>query len=315
MYGNSRIPRGLINFAQILGTTIAAIGLLSTILLAGQIVDLFGSNEIAGKMSYATLVSFEVFILFKTIASGVAIYKFMKDNSDDDILNNKFVLAALSLNVGGFFTPFILSSLPNVDTRSNINPRYYLTRVLGIISLGGGISMLAALFLVTLTGAESITVSQMMDTNNSVAGVITVAFAGLMIFIGTLSASMFFTKNSNNIFEGNTFLSKIMNAVSIIFLVMATIELIWLIFIAVIRLLGAIGNMIRAITTDGNAFVKLFAMMFALFNLTITIYYVTYIMRMAVQCISGIWTKNKEVVFTKYSGLEDAKIKKQNRQY
>lgn len=50
---------------------------------------------------------------------------------------NKWMISALSLTVGGLFTPFIMSSFPNIKIRSTIKPKVFLTKAFGIFMVVG----------------------------------------------------------------------------------------------------------------------------------------------------------------------------------
>jgi hypothetical protein len=89
--------------------------------------------------------------------------------------------------------------------------------------------------------------------------------------------------------------SKLMNVVAIMFLIVATLELVWLIIISIIRLLGAIADLFQRIGQE-SGIMKTFAIMWALTNVIFTFYYVMMIVRISVECIAGIWARDGRVV-------------------
>lgn len=291
----SYVPRGMLIFFQIFGTVFALVGLITYILFMSDVSNAIGGGEadINSKALTGLILAMLTYLAWKTLYTAIVIVRFFQNSSDDDISANRFIISALSLNLGGFFTPFVVTMLPNVATRSTINPRWFLTRTMGWTSLVGGVLSLFAYFVSVTTGQFGITNHQLFDLTQT-TGIISVVVLTLGLAItlfGILSVALFYQKSSHEIFEkGNTSFATMMNIVAVIWLAILTVELLITMLFAVMRLLGAIMDFFRAMNSDG--FGKAMLIFMALINLVLTAAYVGYVLYLTSRAMVGIWVQD-----------------------
>ncbi|WP_026389169.1 hypothetical protein [[Acholeplasma] multilocale] len=310
-YSALSVPRGMIKFAQIIGTVFSVIGLAAMIFYLNDIRNGIGNgiNQETAVLSVSLILAFTVYLTWKTIYTAVVIVKFVNKASDQEVLDNKYILATLSLTLGGFLTPFILTSFPNVPSNSSINPRWFLTRVLGMTTLVGGALFLLTFITTALTTNYNGATVSFNELTQNVYGIVGLVFGIATLVLGTIAVSLFFQNSSKEIFFGDTGMAKLMNVVAIAYLIIASIELVYLMFIAIIRLLGAIADLFRAFGQDGG-FMKFMYITAALANLAITMMYVSIIIRIASQSLVGIWQKDGQVKITEFESINRAEQKR-----
>jgi len=308
-HSNSIIPRTWIIVLQVLGTVFATAALSTYIYYFGYISDSIVPGEDYSKILAAMILAILFYLTWKTVYAAVVIIRFIGSASDEDISNNRYILSALSLNLGGFVTPFILTSLPNVDVQSDINPRWFLTRVMGITSLVGAILALIAFYVSALTGTAAFTSQQLFDINET-AGQISVILLTLELIIiafGTISIGMFYgKKNSLEIFEEKTTKTSYatgMHVIAYIWMVVLTVELVVTMILAIVRLIGAVIDLIDSFTRSNNGFMGFLYILLSLANVVLTLLYTFWVLEMTWRTIIGLWSK-KEVHYKTYKNLE-----------
>lgn len=138
---------GFIRFWIILSSVIGIIG----ITIAGGVyfyyLNRYNNGTFPGDISiadswlinsYTDLTSFKIIILlaiifsfFTTIICNIGLINYAINSTDIELCINKWSLAILSLSIGGFFTPFALTWLPDVNVKSTKNVRIVIIRYLG----------------------------------------------------------------------------------------------------------------------------------------------------------------------------------------
>ncbi|AUF83378.1 hypothetical protein CXP39_00975 [Mesoplasma syrphidae] len=315
MRNQSIVPRGFIVFAQILGTVIAVIGLIAAFyFINDQLKNLAVTdpNFVESKILWSIVLAVCLYMVWKTIYTAIVICKFVKESDDQEIIANRYILAVLSLTLGGFLTPFVLTQFRNMETVSTVKPRWFLSRVLGLTMLVGGILGLGGFLLSALTGAFGATGISFADILANTSGLVTFIILISLTALGAIGVLTFYGGNKQEIFDGNTTASKIMNSVAVMFLIVATLELVWLIIISIIRLLGAIADLFQKMGQE-SGFMKAFAIMWALANVVFTFYYVMMIVRISVECIAGIWARDGRVVIKYNENVARVEQQKQAR--
>jgi hypothetical protein len=310
------VPRGTIVFLQILGTVFAACGLIAYIILISDVAAGLGGTDVSRAVA-ALILGILVYLAWKTIYTAVVIIRFVNKSSDEEIVANRWIISALSLNLGGFMTPFIMTALPNIPTQSTIKPRWFLTKAMGMTALVGAPLGLIAYFLSLTTGTLAISSAQLFDTTQSmgVISLIMLVLPILLTLFGAISVALFYQKNSQQIFDqGNTGFATMMNVVAVIWLAVITVELFLTMVMAIIRLIGAIMDFFRAMSSDGAG--KFFLLFFALLNLVITFAYVSYLLYLTSRTMVGIWSPTG-VQYRTYEKLSRAQAnrKTQNSTY
>nr|WP_027063043.1 hypothetical protein [Mesoplasma seiffertii] len=315
MRNQSIVPRGFIIFAQIIGTVIAVIGLIVAFYFINdelKRLSIEDPNFVQTKILWSIVLAICLYMVWKTVYTAIVICKFVKENDDQEIIANRYILAVLSLTLGGFLTPFVLTQFRNMETVSTVKPRWFLSRVLGLTMLVGGALGLGGFLLATLTSTLGASGISFADLLANTGGLVTFIILIALTTLGAIGVLTFYGGNKQEIFDGNTTASKLMNAVAIMFLVVATLELVWLIVISIIRLLGAIADLFQKIGQE-SGFMKAFAIMWALANVVFTFYYVMMIVRISVECIAGIWARDGRVVIKYNENIARVEDQKQAR--
>ncbi|ATZ17314.1 hypothetical protein ELUMI_v1c05920 [Williamsoniiplasma luminosum] len=289
MNNYSRVPRGFIYIAQYLGIFMAVMMFGMAFYFFNKHTNSTPSYVVTSGIGLAIITYFA----WKSIYAGVWIIIFVKNNTDEVISDNRFIISALSLSLGGIFTPFIMASMPNEEVKSSINPRYTIAKVMGPIALIGSVIAIGSFFIFTMTGASKIAFADIF--NKTVVGVgplILMIFLGLMFVIGLITSIFFLPKNTQQEFnDHDSAKAKIMNGISIVWLVIITLELIGVLIMAIIRLIGAIMDIFYAASNNSGAW-KVFAIFAALARLSMTLLYVTYIFQITIATMRGIWAKD-----------------------
>lgn len=137
--------------------------------------------------------------------------------SDKELCANRYIISSLSLTVGGLFTPFLITSFPNIDTMSTIKPRYFLSKTMGFCTLIGAPILIFSYFLPLLVGTNAINPKFIFNTN-SVVGIISILVLtiGLITFIlGLITTKLFFSNKLTNDLDYNNY-SKLLKIISTI---------------------------------------------------------------------------------------------------
>jgi len=301
------ISRAWIIMLQIFGTIGAVIMLIVFGYYFSQVSESIAPGETYSKVIASMILAILCYLTWKTIYSAVVIIRFISKATDDDISNNRYIISALSLNLGGFVTPFILTHLPNIDGHSSINPRWFLTRIMGVTSFVGGLIALFAFYNSALIGSGALTNQQLFDTTQTAGQISVIFFVSQLALIafGAISIGMFyFNKNSLEIFEENgTTYSTIMHIVAYIWMAILTIELVLTLVFAIIRLIGSFARLLKAFTEADSGIIAVLYMMLLLFSLFFNIRYTFWVVKMTWEAITGLWYKDG-VQYKTYKNLD-----------
>lgn len=301
--------RGLIYVCQIFGMFFALISLAVYINYFGSISNGIGGDQAQGRALAAMILGFLTYLGWKTIYSGIVIIRFVKNSSDEDVLANRFVLAALSLNLGGFMTPFILTAMPNIPVRSSINPRWFLSRTMGVISVVGAPVSLLVFFLAALTGDNALTMEALFDKNLGANGIAIGMLLGqiLVTCFGAITVSFFYQKTAQDTFSGQkNGIRTFMRIIATIWLIVTTIELFFVLFFAIMRIFGALADVLNATSNRSGPLILLWLVMRFFMTVIMMGYYIFTINKTMV----GIWSE-EGITYGHYEGY--AKLDKMER--
>ncbi|TNJ31568.1 hypothetical protein FFR91_03655 [Mycoplasma mycoides subsp. mycoides] len=299
-------PRTQIKVFQWVGTIFAVIGMLISLYFLNKInvKALDQSKQVLLALGYAIMG----YMFWKTIISAIIILRFVKKSTDEELVANRYILASLSLNLGGFLTPWVLTSLPNVTTQSTIKPKWFLSRSFAIITTIGSAIFLGILFWQLKTIEPN---TNWFDQTKEWYWIL-VGFIignGVLLVVGLLAFVLFFNKNSKERFKGNTFTSFLMKTIDVFYLVIVTVELILLMIYSILRLIGNILNTARRVLQADNMFIGALYLLFGLLSTFFQIYYVIFLTIMISQTIKGIWRKDGVITIKVYDKIQDNKNK------
>ncbi|AMK56440.1 hypothetical protein V2P57_03400 [Mycoplasma mycoides subsp. mycoides] len=299
-------PRTQIKVFQWVGTIFAVIGMLISLYFLNKInvKALDQSKQVLLALGYAIMG----YMFWKTIISAIIILRFVKKSTDEELVANRYILASLSLNLGGFLTPWVLTSLPNVTTQSTIKPKWFLSRSFAIITTIGSAIFLGILFWQLKTIEPN---TNWFDQTKEWYWIL-VGFIignGVLLVVGLLAFVLFFNKNSKERFKGNTFTSFLMKTIAVFYLVIVTVELILLMIYSILRLIGNILNTARRVLQADNMFIGALYLLFGLLSTFFQIYYVIFLTIMISQTIKGIWRKDGVITIKVYDKIQDNKNK------
>lgn len=305
-YGRSYIPRGFITFAQILGTMVTGIILVITIYFL--LTDGFIKEQ---PTLSALIIGIEVYFLWKSIYSAYVIITYLKSASDEEVIANRYILAVLSVGVGGIITPFILTSMPNIETEYSLNPRAFLAKYLGFTMLFG-----FTLFLVTFISislSSGMTFSELIDTKNEfgLTGFLSITLGIVGMLIGILGYGLFARSNASELMKEKNLQGYVMQVVGVIFTIISTVELVFLIMMSIVRLIGVIFQSF-AYMNRYDGFFKVFAILFAFSRIGFEIWYVTWVVAMYSRIISGLWSKEQVIRINNFEKVDNIHVQEQN---
>ncbi|MCL8211518.1 hypothetical protein LD125_00171 [Mesoplasma sp. JKS002658] len=291
------ISRGFIIFAQVFGTMFAIIGLIAYCALLDDVIKGLGNgsnDNIVAKASAGAIMALIVYFVWKSVWSCVVIIRSMNEMDDFTLSANKWIISALSLTVGGFFTPFIISSFPNIKVSATIKPKPFLTKAFGM-------------FMVVGAPLAMLTYGIYMRNNMGGAAqgwtIAVFAISGFLLVLGALNVGFFYQKNANQKYESSTFMKLLANTT----LVIVTLELVFVMLEAVLRLLANLYRMIYEFSQNGFLWGLL-----ALVNFMFVMIYVLFVIRLTWETITGIWAD--EVEFNVFEPLKDYQKDQKNSQ-
>ncbi|ATI74228.1 hypothetical protein [Mesoplasma florum] len=308
-YGRSYIPRGFIKFAQILGTAVTALILIMTIYFFSS-SDFLGSGDPNTVTFSSLIIGIEIYFLWKSIYSAYVIISYLNSVSDEEVIANRYILAILSVGVGGLITPFILTSLPNIETQSSMNPRAFLAKHLGLTMLIGFTLFLVSFVWITLS--SGITFNELIDTSTDfgLIGFLSLTLSIVGWLIGVLGFGLFSRSNSSDLMKEKNLQGYMMQIVGVIFTIIATLELVFLIIMAIFRLIGVIFQSFSYMNRyDG--FLKVFAIFLAFSRIGLEIWYVTWVVSMYSKIISGLWSKEQVIKINNFEKVDEARVQEQ----
>lgn len=293
------VPRQWLIFAQYLGTFFSVLGLIVYISFMQRIYNALPSGELASKATVALLLAVIVYFVWRSIYTAFVIIRWAKNSTDEELCANRYIISALSLGVGGFFTPFLLTAFPNIKTSSTINPRYFLSRTMGFCLLIGAPILALTYFITVSTGINGATSIKDIFDASATMGIIsivvlTISLAALIL--GAVTSGLFFSYRKNNNFDYNN-PSKLFKTISTIWMIIMSIELSLVIFSAILRLLAAFIDFFRS-GEQGRGFL---VMLLMLVNLMITFSYVWMVVYITTRTIAGLWSVDGTVTIPKYN--------------
>lgn len=301
------IPRGYIKFLQFLGTFFSALILIMTIfVMSSDQLGVYLQND-NNRVLWAIIIGVEVYMLWKSIYSAFVIIRYMNKSTDEEILANRFIMSVLSMGVGGFVTPFILTSLPKQQSESTINPRAFLAKYLGFTMLVGFILFIGVLLIFTTT--QGMNVSNVIETK---AGLLALGIAIIGILIGFLGVALFSSKNAQTNMEEKNSLGFVMQVVGVIFSIIATVEMILIAVMAIMRLIAVIADSLRFVA-NSDGIMKMFAIMILFSNLAFQAMYVSMIMKICGSIIQGLWTKEQVITIKQFQDVEQKEAEQKNK--
>ncbi len=260
----------------------SVIGILKALRVT-NLNDLFSAKILMFTLIPLTIV--------KSIIFNSALIRFINKSSDYELEANKWMLAVLSLSVGGLYTPFLLTKLSNNASTSTIKFKKPLGRIYGITGIIGcsAAIIITAIAAITTSHSENLTaVSQnvLILTSLSIAVIIAFCISAFVIFS---------SKNIEQDMENKNFIGRIANIIGTIILIVVTIELLLRI---VISILNAIESVSRALKTGG--FFGFLRLMFSLLYIALTIYLIKIIW----DVITSLWKANRNNNFVKHSNVQ-----------
>jgi len=293
----SRLPRGWLKFSQIAGTFFSVLGLIVFIYYMKDIYNGLPSSDLVNKAVTALLLSIIVYFVWRSIYTAIVIVRLVDHSSDEELCANRYIISALSLGVGGFFTPFLMTSFPNVDTTSTIKPRYFLSKVMGVCTLIGAPILALTYFIPLLIGTTAVNPSLIFNTNSTMGliSILVLTISAIVFIFGLATTKLFFTKQATSDFANNN-AGKLLKIISTIWMAILTIELVLVIVLSIIRLISALADLFR--TREEGAGILM--MLLALFNLFITISYVGMIIYITTKTMAGLWSIDGTVKIPKY---------------
>lgn len=264
-----------------------------------RIYNSLPNGELANKAIVALLLAAIVYYVWRSIYTAFVIIRWAKKSTDEELCANRYIVSALSLGVGGFFTPFLLTGFPNVKTSSTINPRYFLSRTMGLCILIGAPILAFTYFMTVFTGINGSPSIKDMFSIASTMGIISIVVLTVSLLatvLGAVTSGLFFNYEKHNTFDYNN-PSKLFKAISTIWMIIMTIELSLVIFSAILRLLAAFMDFFRA----GEQGRGILLMLLMLVRFMITISYVGMVIYITTKTIAGLWSIDGTVTIPKYN--------------
>ena len=300
---NNRYVNNIINpslrrwiiFAQFAGTILSVFGLMTFIYNTKNISNSLSSNDTTTKSLFALILSILVYFVWRSIYTSWVIVRFAKNSTDEELCANRYIICALSLGIGGLFTPFLMTQFPNITTTSTIKPRYFLSKIMGICVLIGSPIFAITYFLSNLFSINKISVLFDINQTSGLISVIVLIVSVLFFLFGLVTNSLF-NQEALNEFENNN-ISLSLKVISTIWMTILTVELVIVILMAIFRLIGAFLDVFKS--SEGNNG-GIFRFIFALSRLMITFSYVMMVIYVTKRTISGLWAEDGVVVIKEY---------------
>ncbi|WP_338969560.1 hypothetical protein [Spiroplasma endosymbiont of Labia minor] len=309
-YGNMGGIKIWIIIANIFGIVSGVVGLIAFFAYMQLFIDnnTFNTIPIENYGIIAILGAITTFISMQTIIFGIYLINFLVKNSDEEISNNRYILAALSLTVGGIFTPFILARLRSENVVSTIAPRFSTSRAISLHSLIGGVTGLIVFFGIILgcTSKNGLNLSDLFNSNANeyvrIGSIVLISFLAGSSLYGLLSTLLFFQKNAYEKYNNK---NSLMNFLGYLNAIVITFELIIMLIWSVIRII----SLLIDIFANGRERGILFGMLNAIINL-ITIISIIFVMWIIVETIKGMWTRNNEATIVSFKRMEEMQNKR-----
>lgn len=256
------------------------------------IANSLGADNAQGKAIAAFLLGIVSYLLWKTFFVAYTTLNFIKNNGFSEISANRYLFVALSLSLGGMWTPFILTALPNTNVQSTINPRYFLVKTYGVISAAGGLIALAVYFLalsIGINGLNSGIIFQAHTVVNTLT-IVAITLALSLSLFGFLSIGLWNQGKRNNFDVQAT--SPLFKIVSTVWLAIVSAEVFLTLVYAIVRFLGLLSQTFNFIgQSQGTSGIVRSFLLFPILmiNIMFQLLYVFWISYIVYQTIKGLW--------------------------
>lgn len=249
------------------------------------------------------LLIFLIWTVVKTFVFNFGLIKYAR-SADSYFVANKWTLAVLSLSLGGFWAPLLLTRLPNADTNATQNARITIVRYFGTSFYIAAISTI----LIMLIVQTQIPVANRVWIGNGKAvfyGVIG-AMAGFALINMAATAPFYGTKVEKMFAARSEGYRKYWN-IAIIFTVIATVQLVFVMIAAFLRLLAVMSEMAQQRSPLG--------IVFGILNIGIQIAYTVFICTLIVHTISGLWRSDQQgmVMYRTNQRFAEAQTRRQQQ--
>lgn len=284
--------------------------------LYNKIIEILLMKSYGDIGSYKSLFLIIVmFNLFVTVICNWGLIKYAIQSNDGELCANKWSLAVLSLSLGGFFTAFALTWLPNINIKATKNARVTIVRYLGTSWLLSSLFSLIAIltFYNNITHKEwNVFYLNNNDLINIDGNKSKQLFTIIITILSTLTISnfilvpWFYNQNTIAHIIANTKKGKWYRFISTIYTIIVTFLLIMQIFISFLKLIEAIKNIF--VNNKNN---NILNNIISLFNLSMILMNTFFMIYLIVTIIKGLWKKSDNYIinFSQYN------IHSKNQQY
>ncbi len=230
------------------------------------------------------LMLFLIWATVKTLVCNIGLIKFAGEE-DSVFLANKWTLIVLSLSIGGFFAPWSMSRLPNVNVKATRNARVTIVKYMGFSWAISGLitSIVFAVLKTRFTGSNAVFTG---DSSKYFA--LIVSINAVLFVINFIPFLMFNIKPASNILNAKEPGYKKYEIITTMYIFVVTIQLIVLIISACLRTLM---DFLRA-AEGQDAFERIFNVINAIFSLIYTIY----LIKIITSTIKGLWRKEDYMI-------------------
>ena len=227
------------------------------------------------------LMLFLIWSTVKTLVCNIGLIKFAGEE-DSVFLANKWTLIVLSLSIGGFFAPWSMSRLPNVNVKATRNARVTIVKYMGFAwALSGLLTSIIFVVLKTkLTGSFT--------GNSSKYFTLIISINALLFVVNFIAFLIFNIKPAANILNAKEPGYKKYEMITTMYVFVITLQLIVLIISACLR---TILDFLKA-AEGQDAFERIFNVINAIFSLVYTIY----LIKIITSTIKGLWRKEDYMV-------------------
>lgn len=283
--------RSMLKLFNVVGLIFSVLGTLGILFAVNQQTTMGEPDNAA---QFALIITALTAMCAANIYFTIVILNFLKKSTDDELIANRYILSVFSIGIQGVMTPFILSNLPNMQSSSNdarMNPKFVIGRHYGM----------AGLVLSIITGAVLALYAQQYDVLTDSNVLIAFYVLGGVGLISLISLPLFWLKSSEESFKNKTGMYPVQIVFSIIALIIATTTVIWIMLMAVLRLLQ---NISTALNNRDNAFIFILSLLMVFLQF----WYVQFIWTICISTIKGIWSSNNDALEYKvYTKLDERK--------
>ncbi len=228
------------------------------------------------------LIILIMFMLVKSIIFSSKLIMYMRKATDEEIENNKWLLALLSLSIGGFIIPFLFTRIRNTTSVGNQNAKVVLSKIYSTTGLVGSIFSFIAIAgsFYLINNHSSVVLSQL----SKEMMITSVSLTLVILLFSAISMMVFFNKNIETSIKEKTSLGQFATILSYIFLIAVTINLVLQIIISILKLF-------EILTEQRN---RGMLGIFELILKGIMIISTLYLISIIVEIIRGLWASFKD---------------------